>query len=167
MKKNIAIIAAMCEKSKGIGFKNSLPWPKEYSDLHHFKRTTSGGTGVMGYNTYESIGRALPNRENFVLTSKKFMFPPPGIKILNSVDKVLELDRETLWIIGGQSLYEQFLPVADQQVLTYVKGEWECDTFYPSFDVTEWESRSCFDLPLHKIISWERKTEKDLQSDAK
>jgi dihydrofolate reductase len=116
-----------------LGKDNKLIW--HYSqDLKHFKEVTTGHIIVMWYNTYLSIGRPLPNRRNIVLSK----VPVEWIETYNNIPSLLEkLNSENIneiFIIGWASIYQQFLPLADQIYLTEIKKEYEWDVFFPVFE---------------------------------
>lgn len=128
----INMIAAMAS-NRIVGKNNQLP--RHYSaDLQHFKKITSGNVVVMWYNTFLSIGRALPNRRNIVLSQE----PVEGIETYDSIEamkKQLELEEiNQIFIIGWASIYRQFLPMADIIYLTEIKKSYEWDTSFPEFE---------------------------------
>ena len=128
----INMIAAMAS-NRIVGKDNQLPW--HYSaDLQHFKKVTTGHIVVMGYNTYLSIGRALPNRRNIILSKT----PVEGLETYESIDamtKQLESEHiDQIFIIGWTSIYRQFLPMADVIYLTEIKKAYEWDTSFPEFE---------------------------------
>ena len=135
---SISIISAIA-KNGAIGKKNSLPWYLP-ADLKHFKETTTGKTIVMGLNTFKSIGKALPNRKNVVLTTDaQFQFE--GITVAHSIEKVLEMTKNDgeVMICGGASVYKQFLPLAQRLYLTYIHHHVEGDIFFPEFNKEDWK----------------------------
>ena len=113
-----------------IGRDNKLPWHFK-SDLAHFKRLTMGGTLVMGRKTYDSIGRPLPGRENFVLSRT----PKPdggGVRFFTSLETALKNVRtEKAFIIGGEDLFRQTLDRVDGILLTRIGARFEGDAHYP------------------------------------
>jgi len=116
-----------------VGKDNKLP--RHYSaDLQHFKKVTSGHIVVMGYNTFLSIGRALPNRRNIILSQQ----PVEGIETYDSIEAMMkQLQSEhidQIFIIGWASIYRQFLPMADVIYLTEIKKAYEWDTSFPEFE---------------------------------
>jgi dihydrofolate reductase len=129
------MISAIAKKDRAIGFKNALLWHIP-EDFKHFKETTSGHAVIMGENTYKSIGRPLPNRTNIVMSLDK-QFSPEGCAVVTSIEEALvkakEVEQEEIFIIGGASIYRQFLPYADRLYLTLVEGEFEADTFFPEY----------------------------------
>lgn len=132
---SIILIAAM-STNRVIGCNGGLPRHLP-EDLAHFKKLTSWHTVVMGYNTYVSIGRPLPQRYNIVLTRDESR-DDPKVTVINDFDSFMEtyttaLD-EDLYIIGGAQIYQLFLPFADQIELTEIHREVDGDTFFPEFE---------------------------------
>lgn len=151
-KPKIIMIVAIDDEN-GIGKDNKLMWNIK-EDLQHFKDTTTGKTVVMGRNTFNSIGRPLPNRNNIILSNKKEQIKCINCKIVNSIEEVLT-EKEDLYIIGGQSIYEQFMPYADELIVTHVNGKYGADTFFPHIDLNAWRPTMMAmqnDLPFH--ITW-------------
>ncbi|MDO8503492.1 MAG: type 3 dihydrofolate reductase [bacterium] len=136
----ISLIAAL-GRNRVIGKNNRLPW-KLPADLKHFHDLTLGKTVVMGRRTFESIGRPLPNRTNIVITSGEG-YSAPGSKIVHSVDEALKAfgKDEEVMIIGGASIYEQFLPLSKKIYLTQIDEDFEGDAYFPAFDPDEWLER--------------------------
>lgn len=133
------IVVAMGEKNE-IGADNQLLWhlPK---DLKHFKDLTSGHPIIMGRKTYESIGKALPNRTNIVISRKKNWFEE-GILIVGSIKEAVKFAKkidENIFIIGGGNIYEQTMEIADKLEVTLVKAELIADTFFPKIDPKIWK----------------------------
>lgn len=139
MEKKISIIVAVAQNN-AIGKDNKLLWHIS-EDLKRFKRITGGNTVIMGKNTFFSLPvRPLPNRTNIVITDI------PGEKIDNCVmaysieDAILKCDNSNEnFIIGGGSVYMQFLPVADKLYLTKVNKDFEADVFFPEINLNEWK----------------------------
>jgi dihydrofolate reductase len=131
----IALIWAM-GRNRVIGQGGTMPWHLP-ADLKHFRRLTKGQIVLMGRKTYESIGGALKGRINWVLTRDP-SYEAPGCEVLHSLEPVLQEERPVL-IIGGAELYREFLPHADVLYLTRIEAEFEGDTFFPPFDLSEWE----------------------------
>ena len=128
----------MGEKNE-IGFENQLLWhlPK---DLKHFKDITSGHPVIMGRKTYESIGKALPNRTNIVVSRKKDWFEE-GILIVGSLKEAVKFAKkidEEIFIIGGGNIYEQTMDIVDKLEVTLVKADLPADTFFPKIDPKIW-----------------------------
>lgn len=138
--KTISIIAAMA-RNRAIGLDGQMPWhlPRE---LRHFKETTLGKPIVMGRKTWESIGRALPGRQNIVI-SRNPEFQAEGCETAGSLEEAIRMARgDEVMIIGGGQLYLQALPMADRLVITLVDCEPEADTWFPEWSESEWEEIS-------------------------
>jgi len=121
----IGIIAAVTQNGV-IGIDGKLPFDYP-EDMKHFRKTTVDSVVVMGRKTFEGIGRALPKRENIVITSRAI--DAPGITCMSSIKSVIDReklilrDRATnLWFIGGASIYEEGMEYADQIFLTLTPG---------------------------------------------
>lgn len=125
----ISIIVAYAH-GRVIGKNGRIPWHLP-DDIQHFKRITSGHTIVMGRKTFESIGRPLPQRRNIVLTSSTTL-ASPGVEVVHHKDDVLALDD--VFIIGGESVYRQFLELAQWLYITEIALEIDGDAFFPAWD---------------------------------
>lgn len=130
----ISMIVAV-DEARAIGKNNQLLWFIP-ADLKRFKEITTGHAVIMGENTYRSIGKPLPNRTNVVVTLNK-EFHPAGCLVTYSLEQALQVAREheteEIFIIGGASIYKQFLPMTERLYLTLVKGQHEADTFFPDY----------------------------------
>lgn len=126
----IAIIAAIA-RNRVIGSDGRIPWHIP-EDLARFKRLTTGHAVLMGRRTYEAIGGLLQGRRNVVLTSH----PIHGVETHNSVDAALRAltNQYLVFVIGGASLFEIFLPRADFLYLTPVDQSPDGDTFFPPYE---------------------------------
>ncbi len=139
----VYIIGALSE-NKVIGKKGKLPWYLP-EDLKNFKKLTTGNVVVMGRKTYESIlsaiGKPLPDRVNIVLTrDKKYKVFFDNVFVCNSVEDAIEKYKDkTVYVIGGEAVYSQFIDKADKMFLSYVKGRYDGDAFFPDFDLSEWQ----------------------------
>jgi dihydrofolate reductase len=133
----IALVVAMA-RNRVIGRGNALPW-RLPADLAYFKRVTLGRPVVMGRRTYESIGRPLPGRKNIVV-SRNPQFLAPGCTVVHTLDAAWDAaaGADEACVIGGTTLFEETLPIAEVIHLTEVEAEVEGDTFFPEFDRSEW-----------------------------
>lgn len=142
----VSIIAAL-GKNRVIGNKNSLPWNMP-ADMTRFRDLTIGKPIIVGSRTFESIGRALPERHNIVLT-RNADYKAPGCKIAHSLKEAILLAQESslgkeskeVMICGGASIYRQFLPLTDRMYLTLIHHNFEGDSYFPEFDEKEWEEK--------------------------
>jgi dihydrofolate reductase len=130
---SINIIAAVAE-NRAIGYNNQLLYHIK-ADMKRFRELTTGHTVIMGRKTFESLpGGALPNRRNIVLTRSGKIFA--GSESFPSLDEALSnCDQdEDIFIIGGETVYEQALPIADRLYMTEVHSIPEhADAFFPPY----------------------------------
>ncbi|MEJ7691742.1 dihydrofolate reductase [Daejeonella sp.] len=133
----ISLIVATDEKN-GIGKNNQLPWHLP-ADLKHFKTLTTGHPIIMGRKTFESIGKALPNRRNIVI-SRQASYVAEGADVVSSLQDAFDLcdDEIEAFVIGGAQIFEQSLSQADVLYLTVIHHEFDADTFFPQIDPTNW-----------------------------
>lgn len=136
----ISLIVAI-GKNNELGKENKLLWSLP-ADMKHFKETTSGHTVIMGRKTFESIGKALPNRKNIVIT-RDTNFQSEGIEIAHSLEEALELFKNTdeeVFVIGGGEIYKQAIEKADKLYITHVEAEdKDADSFFPIIDKEIWQ----------------------------
>lgn len=144
-----SIIVAIAENN-AIGYKNKLVYWLP-NDLKRFKQLTTGNTIIMGRKTFESLPKgALPNRRNIVISRTAAADAFAGAECYPTLEAALEAAKSgyeyngstssEVYIIGGASVYEQALPLADRLCLTYIYDTpAEADTFFPTFDKAEWE----------------------------
>ena len=164
----LSIIACISKKSRAIGYQNRLLYHIK-SDMTRFRELTTGHVIIMGRKTYESLPNgALPHRRNIVVSKSRKELP--NCEVYASLEEALAavtnetgrdeagtdhtiIDKEC-FIIGGESIYSQALPLADKLYLTIVDQEPEdADTFFPAinpeaWEVTEKEMRNENDLTL-------------------
>lgn len=113
-----------------IGDDNKLPWHFS-EDLKNFKKLTTGQTVIMGRKTYESIGRPLPNRKNFVL-SRSEQNPADEVTYFQSIeDAVQAIETEDAFIIGGEDLFRQTFGLIDGIYLSRIERNYDGDAIYP------------------------------------
>jgi dihydrofolate reductase len=131
------LVVAMA-RNRVIGRNNQLPWHLP-AELAHFKHVTMGHAVIMGRRTHESIGKALPGRMNLVV-SRNPGFQAPGCTIVESLDAAWEAAHGSAqaFVIGGTSLFEATLPVADRIHLTQIEADVQGDTWFPDFERSDW-----------------------------
>ena len=139
------ILIAAVSKDKVIGKQGGIPW-KIKEDLSFFKEKTLNSPIIMGRATYNSIGRPLPNRLNIVMT--RSAKNTEGVTEVTSTEKAIEAasvnkDSSRVYIIGGENIYKEFLPIAHRMIITevdlYIK---DGDTFFPEWNISEWKEQS-------------------------
>lgn len=136
-------------KNYAIGKDEKLPWHYS-SDLKFFKQTTTGNAIVMGFNTWKSLGRPLPNRLNIVLSRSGNIEPRPGVLLTRSKEEVLELSRYLkgdVFIIGGARTFETFADVIEKWIVTEIPETVEdADVFMPGDFLSAFETVDSLDL---------------------
>ena len=146
----ISLIAAI-GKNNELGRKNSLIWHLK-EDMKFFKNTTMYHSVIMGYNTYLSIGKALPNRRNIVLTRKNLDIP--NTIVYHSVEELLQNENmnEEYFVIGGASIYNEFYPLCEKMYLTLINDTCiDADTFFPKFNTDDWEETLISEIEENNI----------------
>jgi dihydrofolate reductase len=133
----ISLVAAV-SKDLVIGKDGKLPWniPEETA---LFKKLTLGHTIIMGKRTFLDTG-ILKNRRNIVIS--RSLKKRPGIEIYKSLDMAIKAaekskDKE-IFVIGGGEIFSQAIGIADKMYLSYVKGRYMGDTFFPDFNKKDW-----------------------------
>ena len=136
----LSIIACISKVHRAIGYKNRLLYAIP-SDMTRFRMLTTGHTIIMGRKTFESLPNgALPNRHNIVISKTREQIT--GCEVCSSLEEAVGSKEasDECFIIGGASIYEQALPLADKLYLTIVEKEPEhADTFFPEINPAEWE----------------------------
>jgi dihydrofolate reductase len=135
----ISIIVAVAD-NLAIGKNNDLLWHIP-ADLKRFKQITSGHPVIMGRRTFESLPRRpLPHRRNIVITDIRAEVIE-GCEMAYSIEEAISKcdPGEENFIIGGASIYKQFLPVANKLYLTRVNKFFDGDVFFPEIDFSEWK----------------------------
>lgn len=134
----LTLVAAL-DRYGAIGRDNQLPWQLP-DDLKHFKAVTLGHPVLMGRRTAESLGRALPKRQNLVLT-RSGKIPFDGMLAVASLDEACRLAGHPteLMVIGGGQVFEQLIGDAGRMLLTHVDLRVDgADAFFPAFDPADW-----------------------------
>jgi dihydrofolate reductase len=135
----ISIIVAVSE-DWGIGKDNELLW-KISEDLKRFKKLTMGNAVIMGKKTWESLPKKpLPGRKNIVLTDNPDECVECSVTAYSIEDALSKCERgEEIFIIGGGSVYRQFMPLADRLYITHVHRMAPADIYFPEIDKNIWK----------------------------
>ncbi|MGG4434386.1 dihydrofolate reductase [Priestia megaterium] len=141
---SISLICAADENS-AIGYQNKLLC-KLKGDLKYFKEKTTGSVVVMGRKTYQSIGKALPNRTNIILTTD-VNYEADDCYIYNDFDSLIndynQHSEDEVYVIGGSTLYSQFMDYADTIYLTRIHNKFDnADAHFPKMNMDEWKRAS-------------------------
>lgn len=139
----LSAITAVAD-NQAIGLHNRLPWHMP-ADMRYFKNTTWGHPVIMGRKTYSSFGKALPGRENLVVSRSKDLRLPDAV-VCSSLKEAIQKARgyhiEEVFVLGGAEIYAQSLPLLDRIYLTRIEGRFEADAFFPLLDPALWALRS-------------------------
>lgn len=155
----LSMIVAM-GKGNVIGKDNQMPWHYP-EDLRYFKEVTMNKTVIMGSKTYESIlttlKKPLPNRHHVILTKDKAKYRE--METYHSIEDALAnylKKEEEVFVIGGASIYKQFLPFADRLYITHINQSFEGDTFFPHFNSDDFHLVSKKDVGDLSFCVYER-----------
>ena len=136
----ITVIAAIGNNNE-LGKDNDLIWHLP-ADLKRFKKVTTGHTIVMGRNTFESIGKPLPNRRSVIITRNQ-NYHQEGCEVVHSLEEAISLiqNEEKALIIGGAQIYKETLEkgLADQLDITKVYENFEADVYFPEIKASDWK----------------------------
>jgi dihydrofolate reductase len=135
-----ALLAAIADNGV-IGVENRMPWHLP-ADMRRFRELTMDNTVIMGRNTYESIGRPLPDRENYILTRREG-FTAEGCHVATSLWEALALApaNRTRFIIGGTEIYKEALneEIVDMLYITRVHTDAPGNVYFPDYDASRWK----------------------------
>lgn len=136
-KMQLILIAAKGQNNE-LGKDNDLIWHLP-ADLKRFKSVTSGHHIIMGRNTYESIGKPLPNRTTVIITRNK-EYSAEGCVVVHSLEEAIRVSNDTkAFIIGGAQIYQTAINLVDQLDITEVHENFEADAFFPDIDTSIWK----------------------------
>jgi len=156
-----------CSENDCIGVNNDLPWHLP-NDLKYFKKRTTNHCIIMGRKTFESIGKALPNRENIILT-RNTDYAQEGCRVFHGLDEAIHYCEskafDEVFFIGGAEIFKTSLGFCDTLYLTRVHTEIEeCSVSFPEIDWSHWlktdneeheaDEKNAF---RHTFETWERK----------
>lgn len=142
------IVAIWAEDLNGlIGYDNQLPWHNT-ADLQNFKKTTLNSYLIMGRATFDGLGgKSLPHRKAIVLTSDpKYTTNDANTTIVHSVNEALALIKtlhSNVFVCGGKSIYNQFMPYVDTIIKTVITDTYLGDTYIDPLDTSIWEEIHC------------------------
>ena len=141
----ITIISAM-DANRLIGKNGQMPWHIS-GELKNFKKLTMGRPMIMGRTTFESLGsKSLPGRDSIVVSRTLNAPLATNCHLAKDIEQALSIARainqDEVMIIGGATIYEQFLPLANRMLLTKVNNTYSGDTYFPEYDANIWEVMS-------------------------
>ncbi len=145
----VSLIAA-ASANNVIGKNNQLLWCLP-NDMRFFKNTTWAMPVIMGRKTYESLGKPLTGRYNFVITRRRDWNPGSNVQVLPSLGQAIaaaaQTDCKEVFIIGGGQIYAESMAIADKIYLTRVHANLEGDAYFPAFSEDQWKLESNIDFP--------------------
>jgi dihydrofolate reductase len=149
------IIGAM-STDRVIGKGDGMPWdvPEEYA---HFLRLVDGQTIVIGRRSYQIFGAGLTSAHTVVVSRSADL---PGVSVVPSVESALRLAESfgtSVFSAGGASIYAQTLPHADTMYLSYIKGRFAGDAYFPEFSEAEWAVERREDHPRFEFVVYRRR----------
>ena len=151
----IIIIAAL-GNHRELGYQNNLPWHLP-ADLRFFKKITTGHSLIMGRKTHDSIinrlQKPLPDRHHYVVTQQTRHSDHPNITYIPTPLSLLNDMTETVYVIGGASLYQYWLPYAHGMYLTHIHQTFKADVFFPHINELDWNI-NIHDQDLEGDLPW-------------
>ncbi len=142
----VSLIAAVANDWV-LGHDGQMPWDLP-ADLAYFRKQTTGKAIIMGRKTYQSIGKALPNRINIVLT-RDTSFTLPDARVVHRIDDAITFAKQQyadgatqhneIMIIGGSQIYQQAIHYADKLYITHIEASFPGDCYFPDIDTSQWQ----------------------------
>jgi len=156
---NLKAIVAVAENNV-IGNGLQIPWHIK-EDFKHFKETTLGSVIVFGKSTWLSLGcKPLPSRENAILSTTLTDTPPDGAIYFKSKEELLnhyKNDPRTIWICGGAKIYEEFLPLCSELIMSKIKKSYEGDIYFPNISSLFDEKETLKSFEEFSVVKYVRK----------
>lgn len=142
----ISMIAAI-GSNRGLGYKNDLPWKRMKNDMEFFQSFIEGKVVIMGKTTYDSLPIELKWFSAIVVSDTPYTPKYERTIVASSIEQAEEIakneiekcENKEIVVGGGASIFTQFLPKADKQYLTFIKGNFKADAFFPEWKKDEWE----------------------------
>ncbi len=148
----LALVVAMANNN-AIGKDGTLPW-RLSDDLKWFKKVTTGKPIIMGRKTFDSLGKALPNRDNIVITRNR-SFTAPDVTVASDLEDAIAIAEafavarnvQEICIIGGGEIYAQSLAIANHLYITAVDIEIkDADAYFPKINTSDWDVEKLADI---------------------
>lgn len=144
----ISIIAAL-GRNRAIGLKGRLPWSSLPADKANLEAVTAGRKMIMGRKSYDTPDRVWSPKGNLVVTRQRDYAVEPGFETVPSFEDALAryADEEEIFVLGGEEIFREALPVADTLHLTRIHADFQADAFFPEFDEEQFIEISRRDHP--------------------
>lgn len=154
----LALIVAM-DRQRVIGFRGNLPWDLP-QDLKLFRELTTGNTVIMGRKTFDALGKALPNRHNIVLSGT--LARREDVVVCRTFAEALaqawRIGRP-VYFVGGAAVYRKAMAIVDELHISWVKGGYRGDTWFPEVDFSNWQAVEEKEFADFRYLKYRRKTE--------
>jgi dihydrofolate reductase len=152
------IIVGAMAANRVIGSGDSMPWdvPEEYA---HFQQLIDGQTIIIGRRSFEIFRDSLTSAHTIVISRSAARLTSPGAIVVPSVEDAMrraETFGPTYFSAGGATIYAQTIPLADTMYLSYIKGTFAGDTYFPAFDEREWQIERREDHPRFEFVVYRR-----------
>lgn len=138
---------------RGIGFNNTLPWPRIRSDMKWFRDNTEYCSVIMGRNTWLSLPGKLATRQNIVVTSSPLSGPD---SVVSSIAKAIEVSELPIFFIGGERIFREAINIVDEMLITEILDSFETDVVFPEFDEGYWRKSIIAVNPMCNFTKYER-----------
>ena len=136
------------------------------ADQKNFRKLTTGNTIVYGRKTLETFPQqvVLPNRRNIILSTRED-YTVKNAEVAHSKEELLELvkdiDTDSVFIIGGSSVYNEFIDECDTAIVTFIDKEYQADSYFPKLDKDpNWELVDESDEQVYFDITYTYRTYK-------
>jgi len=143
-------------KDRVIGKPGALPW-RIPEDLKRFKNLTTGKTVIMGLNTYRTINRPLPKRNNIILSYEPMEIE--GADVCTSIEEArakAESYGKDIFVMGGAQVYEQMLPLVEKLHVSWVKKDYEGEIKFPEFKLEDWQETEREEFSEFTAVTYDR-----------
>lgn len=134
-------IAAVAENGV-IGDDQSLPWYYPV-DLKHYKQTIDGHPIILGRKTYETTDGGFQSCTPKIVLTSQNLDTPDGVVTVDNISEAIstaeQTAADTVYVLGGETIYRQLMPHVDRLVLTHIPGEYDGDTYFPDWDNNDWD----------------------------
>ena len=149
------IIVGALSTNHVIGSGNGMPWdvPEEYT---HFLRLIEGQTIIIGRRSYEIFGRSLTSAHTVVVSRSTSLSHATVVFSVEEAVRVAESFGTTVFSVGGASIYEQTIGLADWMYLSYIKGHFSGDAYFPQFSEQDWTVEQREDHPRFEFVVYRR-----------
>jgi dihydrofolate reductase len=154
---NTLVLVAAVAKNNVIGKNGKTPWHIS-EEMTLFKAATMGSPVIVGRKTYEDIGHPLPGRRTIVLSHTLPILSSPELIICHSIPQAIQevQSAKTAFVIGGQQIYAQMMPFADELLISHLQEAYEGDSWFPEIDTNLWKEVERQEFPRFTHSRYQR-----------